>query len=255
MNLINNIDFYDFYFNGHYLSEFGGIVGGSEPLKQYPLLPNRTYITDKAADQDGVYVFGSYLEPRTFEVPVFFENIDEHGLRNIAAWLNSEEDQWFHYKDDDLKIKCSVDGEGTLETIAGLDGQTYIKFIAHDPYYYKLSEEQIIKTNLSGTSNEFLLTNIGNQKCFPTIKIIGSGDITVSILNTDKTITYSSCTITSVVSAVTLDSLYCNCLSGSGANWFDKFDGTFPLFPSGKFVLKIEGPISAVYISPNYRWI
>lgn len=255
MNLLKNIDFLDFYFNGHFLSEFGGIVGGTEPLKQYPLLPTRVYVTDRAATQDGLYVFGSYLEPRVFEVPVFFEDIDSVGLRKISAWLNSESESWFYFKGDDIKIKCAVDGEYLLETISGENGAAYIKFIAHDPYYYALEEEPISYTGLSGTTNEFLMENIGNQPCFPNMRIISGGDITVSILSEDKSTTISQCTVTDVVGAFTLDSFYCNCLSGSGANWFDLFDGEFPVFPSGNFVLKIDGDIDQVDITPNYRWI
>lgn len=255
MNLLGNIDFYDFYFNGHYLSEFGGMVGGTEPLKQYPILPNRSYITDKAALQDGVYVFGSYLEPRVFEVPIFFEKIDTAGIRNIASWLNTPQDEWFHYKGDDLKIKCALDGESLLETLSGPDGQGYLKFIAHDPYYYQLEEEVIDNLTVSGTSNEYLLNNIGNQPCYPQIKITGSGTIKVSVLNTDKTETYSSCTISEVVSGTMIDSLYCNCYLQSGANWFDKFEGDFPVLPPGYYVLKIEGTVNSVVVTPNYRWI
>ena len=62
-----------------------GIIGGSDPLTSYPLLPSRTYVTDRAIGQDGMTVFESYLEPRTFEVPVFFENIDDGGIRKIAS--------------------------------------------------------------------------------------------------------------------------------------------------------------------------
>lgn len=89
MDKIKNINFYDFSFNGKKISEMGGIVGGSEPLTSYPLLPQRSYVTDRAIDQDGQTVFQSYLEPRTFEVPVFFEEIDKAGIRRIAAWLDT----------------------------------------------------------------------------------------------------------------------------------------------------------------------
>lgn len=255
MNLLKNIDFLDFYFNGHYLSEYGGIVGGTEPLKQYPLLPTRVYVTDRAANQDGVYVFNSYLEPRIFEVPVFFEDIDSVGLRKISAWLNSENDTWFYFKGDDLKIKCSIDGEYLLDTITGDNGVVYLKFIAHDPYYYALDEDEISYTGLSGSTHEFLFVNSGNQPCFPQMRIMSSGDITVSVLSENKTNVITQCTISDVVNAVNLDSVNCNCLSGSGANWFDLFDGDFPVFPDGSSILRIDGLVNRVDITPNYRWI
>lgn len=85
MNILENINFYDFSFNGKKLSDFDGIIGGSDPLTSYPLLPSITYVTDRAIGQDGMTVFESYLEPRTFEVPVFFENIDDGGIRKIAS--------------------------------------------------------------------------------------------------------------------------------------------------------------------------
>lgn len=258
MNLLKNIDFMDFYFNGHWLSEFGGIVGGTEPLKQYPLLPTRSYVTDRAANQDGQYVFGSYLEPRIFEVPVFFENIDDAGLRNIAAWLNSKEASWFYYKNDTLKIKCMIDGEYLLDTISGENGQVYLKFIAHDPFYYEIDQTV---TELKNTSNASVfsstITNLGNQVSYPSIKVYGTGDIVIQTIIPDGAdeIVYSECTVTDVIAATTVDSLYCNCLSASGANWFSHFDGTFPVFPPGTFILRISGNTTKVEVTPNYRWV
>lgn len=254
MNLLRNIDFIDFNFNGKWLSDFGGIVGGTEPLKQYPLLPTRSFITDRAADQDGQYVFDSYLEPRVFEVPVFFEDIDKAGLRNIAAWLNVEKESWFYFKDDDVKIKCMIDGEYLLDTLSGGNGQVYLKFIAHDPYYYAIDNTVITKQHTeSGTIFDVDITNSGNSKSFPTVKVYGTGDIVLQVIVSENILT--ECTITDVISNATVDSLYCNCLSGSGANWFDHFDGTFPEFPTGQFTLRISGTSSKVEITPNYRWI
>lgn len=254
MNLLRNIDFIDFYFNGHYLSEFGGIVGGTDPLKQYPLLPTRSYITDKATGQDGVYVFGSFLEPRAFEVPVFFENIDYAGLRNIAAWLNTPEDTWFYFKGDDLKIKCSVDGEYLLDSLSGENGQVYLKFIAHDPYYYQINEDIIVFDNLQTGEKDFLIENIGNQPCYPTFTFYS--DVQVWILTEDKNTIISECLVNNIPSgSVVIDSYNCNCLTGAGANWFNQFWGEFPVLPTGKFCLRVSGNTQRIEIQPNFRWI
>lgn len=257
MHDIGNIDFYDFYYNGHYLSEFGGIVGGSERLSNYPLLPSRQYVTDRAIGQDGATVFDSYLEPRKFEVPVFFEQIDYAGLRNIASWLNTKEPVDFYYKNDTLKISCVLDSAGTdLASIAGEDGQTSLKFIAHDPFYYQLEEDELSYDNLSG-SFAVDLENLGNVECYPQIEIIGTGDITVTCSDSDGNV-LTTCTVSDVTSGCVIDGIYHTLTLASGANWINLFDGAFPIFPVGNFHLDItssENNLIRVNISPRYRFI
>lgn len=253
MDKIRNIDFFDFYYNGHWLSEFGGMVGGTESIKQYPLLPEREYVTDRAINQDGETLFNSYLKTRTFEVPVFFEDIDKVGIRKIAQWLNSPTADWFYFKNDTLKIKCVLDSGGSdLENLNIYGGTANLKFLALDPYYYELKETTIEKTGLTQAINSFTYTNNGSES-FCKLKLWGSGTIKISILQNDNV--YKTCSITNVVSGIELDSQNHICNSIAGATKLDFFDGKFPTIPSGKYTLKIEGNVSTMYFTPIYRFI
>lgn len=254
MKTIQNIDFLDFYFNGHYLSEFGGMIGGADRLSEYPLLPKRNFITDRAIGQDGNTVFDSYLDPRQFEVPIFFENIDSAGIRNIAAWLNVKEDVPFWYKGDSLKLSCTLDANDfSLETISGADGHTSLKFIAHDPYFYEVNPSAF-EYELSEKSNTISFENLGTVECYPLISIIGSGEITLSIIDSNKN-ELSKCTIKDVKQGVFLDSTQHTCYTVDLANSYQNFSGTFPIIPVGKSNIKVEGNVTTITVTPNYRWI
>lgn len=253
MNKIKNIDFTDFYFNGHWLSEFGGMIGGTEPIKDYPLLPEREYITDRAINQDGETLFNSYLKTRTFEVPIFFENIDQVGIRKIAQWLNSPSPDWFYYRNDSLKIKCVLDSGGSnLESLAVYGGTANLKFIAFDPYYYQLTNTVIEKNNIATTKTSLSYVNEGSE-CFCVLKLWGSGTIKVTVYKDSDV--FKSCTVTDVVSGIIIDSLNHTCDAISGANKLDFFDGEFPTIPNGNYKIMIEGNISTLYFLPIYRFI
>lgn len=253
MNLIKNIDFTDFYFNGHWLSDFGGMIGGTDPIKEYPLLPEREYITDRAINQDGETLFNSYLKTRTFEVPIFFESLDDVGIRQIAQWLDSPSPSWFYFKNDTLKIKCVLDSGGSnLENLAIYGGTTSLKFLAFDPFYYELKETYVEKTGLTTTSTTLSYKNKGYES-FCELKLWGSGTINITVYK-DKDV-YKTCTITDVVSGIILNSVNHTCTSISGANKLDFFDGQFPTIPSGNYKIAIEGNVSTIYFYPYYRFI
>lgn len=256
MNLISNIDFIDFYFNGHFLSEYGGFIGGTENLSQYPLLPSRVYTTDRVIGQDGVTVFDSYLEPRMFEIPIFFEEIDYAGIRKIASWLNTATDEWFYFKGDTLKIKCTLDSNGTdLESLAGADGGVSLKFIAHDPYYYELVSTEYTYANLTGTTNTYNLNNDGGANALPFLSIWGDGTITVNVYKESKSNLYTTCVVTGLVTGVELNTKYRTCLTQSGAQMFNNFNGQFPMLPTGNYILEILGNINKLTLKPNYRYV
>lgn len=256
MNVLKNIDFYDFSFNGKKLSEFHGIVGGSEPLTTYPLLPSRVYITDRAIGQDGMTVFDSYLEPRTFDIPVFFEDIDSAGIRNIASWFDVEEPAWFQFENDDVRIKCCLDSNGSaLETIMGADGQANLKFIAHDPYYYEAIPTVHEYTGLSGSSFTQSYENKSQSISYPRIEIYGTDEIGITIKNSSGDIV-SECTMSNVKSGVIIDSMSGDVFGASGASYYNNFSGTLPKIPKNdNYSLEVTGTVTRIKFTPNYRWI
>ena len=259
MNLVSNLDFMDFYFNGHWLSEFGGMIGGKEGLSDYPLLPSRVYTTDRAIKQDGVTVFDSYLEPRVFEVPIVFEDIDYKGLRAISGWLNSKTDQWFYYKDDTLKIRCALDNSANDIEFLGFSngkrgGETSLKFIAHDPYYYELDETIYDYKNLTNTTNTYNLTNTGNEFSFPVFSIWGTGTIAIKLYDADNFL-ISTCTVSNLTTGFVLDSKSRTCYTQSGAPHFNSFEGRYPLFPVGNYKVEVIGSATDIKITPRYRFV
>lgn len=256
MNLISNIDFTDFYFNGHFLSDFGGFIGGLDKLEQHSLLPSRIYTTDRAIGQDGESVFSSYLSPRTFELPVFFESLDYAGIRNIAGWLNTKQPEWFYFKGDTLKIKCTLDTNGTfLDTITLKDGYSVIKFIAYDPYYYEIVETVHNYSSLTGTTHRFNLINKGNEESFPFVSIWGSGTVKINIYKNTTTHLYTSCEIKNLTSGVELDTKNRTCLTQSSGQMFHNFSGNFPVLPTGNYIIEIIGNVTRANIKPNFRFI
>ena len=58
-------NFMDFVFRDKKLSDFGGFVGSADGgIKEYSVLPKRSYTTDKAIGSDIETVYASNLEPR-----------------------------------------------------------------------------------------------------------------------------------------------------------------------------------------------
>ena len=147
MRDIDKINFYDFYFNGHYLSEFGGIVASNDGGKIiYSLLPQREYVTNRTYGFDIEAVMDTRLSARPWEIPVYFENLEYSGIRRIANWLNVTEPKMFYFKGDSVYINAMIDSDSVnVNTYTGTEGLFVIKFIAHDPFYYDLySNEKLI---------------------------------------------------------------------------------------------------------------
>lgn len=230
-------------------------------MSKYPLLPSREYTTDRVIGQDGETVFSSRLEPRVFEVPVFFNKIDDIGLRKIAGWLNTKTDQWFFYKGDNLKIKCTLDSNGTVLESLGYsenrvdNGSISLKFIAHDPYFYEINETIHNYESLTLTTNRFNLLNSGNEVVFPHISIWGTGNITINVYEENLSQLYTSCTVNNLVSGVELDTKYRTCLTQSGGQMFNNFSGNFPLLPVGNYILEVIGSVLKVTVNPHFRYV
>ena len=140
MRDVNSIDFYDFYFNGRYVSDLGGIVADDSGGKiAYSLVPEREYVTNSPKDVDGEFVFMTRIRPRTWQIPVFFEDLAYTEIKNISSWLDSPKESEFYFRGDSLMIKARVAPESIdIVTYSGNKGLLTIPFIAHDPYYYDI---------------------------------------------------------------------------------------------------------------------
>lgn len=245
----------DFYFNGHYLSEFGGYVGSRDGgLKSYPLLPSRSYSTDHAIDQDGETIYSSRLEPRPFEVPVVFEDLSETGLRKIAGWLNSPAPSKFFYRDEELFINCVLDTDAfNAETSCGVDGQIPLKFIAHDPYYYSRTDFTHVWSTVP-LNTPIQMHCDANVICFPFMKIKGTKDITITILGHDNKgdVVRNVTNIKNCVTGVNINTKTKDCLSLSGEYFSGNIDN-FPIIPSGDYTITFSTTGTLTEVSMTYK--
>jgi len=242
----------DFYFNGTTLGSFNGIVGGSSGFKRFSLLPSQEHITEKINGVDGAYFASSRFAPRAIIVPIFISDLSGGNMRALASWLAVREPKQFFWDGDTAYINCIPDQEAIdLEDVYYASGVTELKFIAYDPYFYEITPSNTTEVLTTGVNN-IDIVGLGNVNSFPRLDITGSGTIYVSIIN-GGAVPYT-CTITDVVGGVTIDTLEKRVYTGS-TNMLDKMTGNFPEFISGDFVLRINGTVTNVDITPRFRWI
>jgi len=240
MKDLNIIDFTDFFFNGKYLSDFGGMVGDVSGGKlTYSLLPTREYITDKPFNYEGEIIFDTRLNPRTWEVPVYFKDLEDVNIRKISKWLNSDQSSSFYFKGDTVRINARLDSDAyNLDTYSGFEGLTSLKFIAYDPYFYDIKRTIETIPRYSGLP----LFNRGNVDCPCIIKASGSGIITINLAGDNIS---SSCEIKAITNGVLVDTENMIVTSLSGENLFNSFSGDFIQIPSGRFNITVSGGITA----------
>ncbi len=250
---INTIDFTDFSFNGIYLSSFDCHVGGREAYKSFSALPSREITTEKLIGFDSEIVVASKLNPRTFAIPIFINELGYNNIRDLASWLDTSVPKRFYWRDDSIYINCMLDTGGLdIENIFDTRGLMELKFIAHDPFFYQI------------TSNAFTfvdnIENLGNRKSYPLIQV-NLGNLTnLTIKSFDSNnIELTSCVLTAVLGTVYIDSLEKRVYSISGqtvTNLISNFSGSFPIIDIGniKITLSATTLINSA-ITPRFRWI
>lgn len=135
------LDNLDFYFNGRWLSEFNGIIAGKNGLAPFSSIPSKEISTEKILGVDGELVTNVRYNPRTFVVPVLFNDLTK--LRDISAWLGVRQPTDFYFKNDTVKISCMIDSAIDIENY-NMAGTVELKFIAHNPYYYAVNDIKYI---------------------------------------------------------------------------------------------------------------
>lgn len=257
----NGITFDDFYFNGRWLSDLGGIIAGKDGLSLFSVLPAKEIKSEKIIGRDGEIVYGSSYQPRTFSIPILFSDVSR--IREIASWLNVAQPTDFWLKGDGVKLKVLFDSAIDLQAYA-LQGVVELKFIAHDPYFVELTPTPSVLT--TGLDN-ITVQNVGNVECYPLIKFTGTGDITVDINN-------SRYRFKSVDQYVYLDCYYYTVFKGdpnnpSGAinklqnfvkvnelNGVESYPTTMPIFNIGANSIKlVSGTCTEIQIINRNRWI
>lgn len=240
MQKFDNMDFFDFEFNGHQLSEFDGYVGSSDGgFKTYSVLPSRSYVTERPLNTNVTMVFNSSLEPRVFDVPVVFEQFHDGDLRSIAKWLDSPTPSKFQWINDTVYINACLDNQDfNAQSISGQDGQIALKFICYDPYYYDNDITQYTLTSLT-SGQSYTYNNDGVGELEPYMTISCNGTIKIEILDANGDV-YTTTNITDIVGGVNIDSYKLECTLLSGASHFAYID-SFPILPEGEFSIKVTG--------------
>lgn len=255
MNKFEGLTFDDFIFNGKKLSDFGGYVGSTDSgLKTYSLLPTRSYVTDKPLGSNITTVYDSSFEPRTFEVPIVFDQLTDGKMREIAMWLDSPTPSKFQWVEDNVYINACLDAtDFNVQSSSGQDGQIPLKFICFDPFYYDLNETQYTLTAVtSGTAYEY--TNSGYGDLPPNITISCSGTIKIEILKGDDSV-YTTTNITDITAGVKINSETLECTLLSGASHFAHIDN-FPMIPQGDFKIRVTGSnMSNLILQYRQRYI
>ena len=249
MQKFDNMDFYDFIFNEHKLSDFDGCVGSSEGgFKNYSILPSRSYVTERPLNSDVTMVFASSLEPRVFEVPIFFEQFHDGDLRAIASWLDSPTPSKFQWVNDTIYINACLDSQDfNAQSFSGQDGQMSLKFICHDPFYYDVNLTQYTQTLTSGQAYSYTNSGVPVE---PYMTIGCNGTIKLEVLDSNGDV-YTTTNITDITGGVNINSKTLECTLLSGASHFAYID-SFPQLPHGNFSIKITGS-SLNNMSIEYR--
>jgi phage-related protein len=250
MKDLNIIDFTDFYFNGKYLSDFGGMVGDNNGGKlNYSLLPSREYIIDRPFNYDGEIVFDVHVNPRSWEVPIFFYDINDNNIRSISKWLDTDEAQPFYFKNDTVRINARIDSDAFyFDTYSGIEGLTSLKFIAHDPYFYDI-DKTVVNMSLATDPWFYNRGNIGSPF---KITVNGSGLIGIGVV--DAYGNHQECRISDVSGGVILDTKTMSVTDLSGNNMFNNFMGEYIQIPPGDFKIQIAG-IETATLEYNGRYI
>lgn len=254
---IKTIDFTDFSFNGIYLSSLDAFVGGREAFKTFSALPSREITTERLIGVDSEIVVATRLNPRTFTIPIFINDLSYGALRNLSVWLDAESPKVFFWRDDTVYIKCMLDTGGIdIENIFDTSGLTELKFIAHDPFFYEITPTELTKV-LTAPSDNIEIENLGNKSSFPKLKVTGSGDITIKSFNSANN-ELTTCTIHDIVDHIYIDSLEKRVYSISGqtlTNFITNFEGTFPIIDTGDVKITISGTVTNIDVTPRFRWI
>lgn len=190
---INSLINRDFYYNGRWLSDFGGEIAGSNGMSPFSVLPQLDIKSESVIGMDGQLVYGSSYQPRTFVVPVYFKDLTR--IREIASWLSTKQPTDFYFKGDDVKISVLLDSAIDIQGYC-LQGTVELKFIAHNPYYSAVDDEKFVVvksaqnkvtkvgsvTTMEQTSlRDIQITNKGTINSYPMFTIYGTGEISVGV--------------------------------------------------------------------------
>ena len=174
------LDIYeDFSFKQKKLSDFKGRIASNGDGTTISVLPQKDILTERVLGVDEEFVYGSKLNPRTFSLYVYFENLVD--VRDIAEWLNSDIAEEFFFVGDTVKCFAMLSDMCELETyyshtqggINYYQGLMDLKFICYDPFYYYKEDKTFTYTTFSQAHT---FDAGGSYKSYPRIKFEVNGN-------------------------------------------------------------------------------
>lgn len=180
------------------------------------------------------------------KIDVEFNFIDRANINikatKILNWLNNINDYKLSFSDDSERYRKVKMIECTdIERQLRVKGSFTVSFIC-DPfkYYIESSLITIKANNYSIYSNELVY----NAK--PSVKVYGSGDITLTINNKDII-------LKGISDHIILNSILMEAYNDNVENLNNKMNGEFPILQAGLNTISWIGNITKIEITPNWR--
>jgi hypothetical protein len=179
--------------------DFGGIIiNTNEEVYERECMPQINFITVKNDFTDGELFVDAHYGIRTIDMTVLFsEELGGGDLFELKRWLGKKYQQIFNWDEDleNLGIYAIESGnwQSQVYYTKKFYGKINLKFICHNPYYFKLKDRDITFTNMI-LNQDYVVKNNGNSNSYPLIKITPSTTTVVFKWN-DLIITLSNLTI------------------------------------------------------------
>ena len=158
----------------------------------------------------------------------------------IKAWLDSGEGHLILSNQEDKYYLAHVSEQFDISQELKVFGKFLVNFRCR-PFKYSTENTPITAVN-SGT-----ITNPGTVASDPIIVITGTGNITLTINDTDIY-------LIGIVSNITIDSVLKDAYKGTTLQ-NSKMLGDFPILIPGDNDISWSGTVNSVQITPNWRWL
>jgi len=175
---------------------------------------------------------------KSYTLPLVCTLMDFTRINEVKAWLQGSGDLIFNWQDYKYEARLI----NKIDIAQSLDQLGEFPLIWKVQPYKKSIDNPIITLTIPGT-----IFNPGTAISLPTIKVYGTGSITLNINSNIINLTNVSgyMTINSELMDAYKDTLLKN----------NDMAGEFPLFQVGNNTISWSGTFSKLEIIPNWRWI
>lgn len=246
-------------------NDFGGIIiNVNDEVYERECMPQINFITVKNDFMDGELFMDAKYGIRVIDLEIFFsEELGGGDLFELKKWLGKQYRQLFTWDDDweDLGIYVIESGNWKSQVYytKKFFGKISLKFVAHNPYYFKIKDRDIIFNSLV-LNQEYIAKSKGNVNSYPLIKITPTTSTVVFTWN-DLIVTLNNLT---TGSSIFIDCKKCTCyevINNIKTSSMSKFTSNdvwdFPIIDcEDRNIIKlISGGISEMIVYPNTRII